>query len=194
MNIACENQFLFRPCERDIQYAQIFPARVLLHALCHYIFAHGLTLETKSGVDIVHAHTEIYIHQNTLPHVHLVKLFGESADKANRKFKPFALVNCHNAHHVRILIQNICFSKIHILLLYGLKIPDKVKQSIKTCILKCPRLLQQKPDIGYPLLTARHGPHIGIIGRICNQLLQELLDRCICNLFAVRFNHLQKTF
>ena len=135
-DVASQNQFLLRPSERHVQYTQILSARVLLHALCHHIFAHSLSLQAQLRVNVIHADAKLYIHQNAFAHIHLVKLFGEPADKANRKFKSFAFMNRHNAHHIRILIKDIGLAKVYLLLLYCLEIPYKMKQPVKTRILK----------------------------------------------------------
>ena len=53
----------------------------------------------------------------------------------------------HNAHNVRILVEDIRLTEVDLLLLYGFQISDKVKQSVKAGILECARLLEQQLDI-----------------------------------------------
>ncbi len=191
-DIPCQDQLFLRPRERHIEHAQILAACILLHALRHHVFAHGPALQAKLWIDVIHTDAELHIHQDALPHIHLIELFGQPADKADRKFQSLALVDRHDAHDVRILIEDIGLPEVHLLLLYGLQIPDKMKQPIKARVLERTSLLQQQFDIRDPLVASRHGAHTGVVGRVRDQLLQQFLDRGVRDSLTVFCDHRQE--
>ena len=62
------------------------------------------------------------------------------ADKNHREFQPLALMNGHDANHVRTLVQDVGLSEIHLIFFELLNVAHKMGGSAKRSLFKGPRL------------------------------------------------------
>ena len=188
----CHNQLFLCSRKGHIQDAQFFSQAVQPHLFPNHIFSYGFSLHSPFHIHIIHADAHIHIRNHFSADILQIKFLCQTADKTNGKFQALALMNAHNAHHIRIFIQNIRFSIIHVIFFQLFHIADEMEQPIITRLFKSRRLLQKHLHIRPPLPSARQRGDIVHITRFGYNILQQFMDRHIYRFIPVRLQKAQE--
>ncbi len=142
----------------------------------------GVTGLPGFRVDILRTQPQILVKQHVGIGVHPVELLPQPCCDHHRKFQALAFVNAHNAYHIFIFTQNPGRSHVAAAVLQLVNKPDKPKKSLDGSLLKLMGPIQQDPQIGLPLFSAGHGPHIGIIAgfriKLPDKVLHGKIEGC----------------
>ena len=176
--IGGQDQLLFGPGHSHIKDTQLLSQAVPADLIRDHFPPEGGGLESGGRIHIVDADAPVRIADQITGGVIAVKavFLVQAADKADRKFKSLALMDGHDPDHVRVLIQDVGFSVIHLPGVHLVYIADELEEACISRLFKGQGLAAEHLQVGAALLSARQGRDEIRVPGIPDQAVQQLMD------------------
>ena len=138
---ACQNQLLPGPGHGHIKQPQFLGQALLLQLSRQGGSAQCLVADTPDGVYVVRGQAQIHVQYQGLVHVLHVEPLAQARHKGDGEFQPFALVDAHDAHHIRVLVQQLRSAVVHVVFFQLFHVADEMEQAEVAGLLKIRCLL-----------------------------------------------------
>ena len=187
-----ENHFLLRSGHCHVQNTEFLRQGIFPKLHCQHGTAQRVVLDAAIHIHIVDPDPQIHIRDQASVLIHPGELLVQPGHKGYRKLQPLTLVNAHDPNHIRILVQKLRLTVIHVILLQLLHIVQEMKQPGIAGALKIRRLRKQHLHIGAPLSSKGQCGHIIQVIKVDDYLGQQLPHGQISGTASIAFQCLQE--
>ena len=191
-NCPCNDQFFLCPGQRHIKNSQFFPKAFPFELSPYDLFVYCWQNQTFFRKDDVHSEAHIRMDQKTTVDILKIELFSHSCCKHDWKFQSFTFVYCHDLHCTVSGISQIYFSKIHFIFLQFFYITNEVKQSTIACFFVFHCFFHKHMKVCTSLCTTRNCSYIIPISCFSENILDQLMNRCVHRKVTHFFQQLYK--